>query len=459
MLEDDEIPSSTSKLVNSVLKAPFSIDCEDETIAEATGALACEILPDAELYSVLECKVIEGVTVGVLDWVKTETVWYPRLRFLDPEFLCYYAEPDVWRYNSRQGLVDVVPGDGTWFLHTDGQYGFYRGTIRALARLWYFKQCVWRDWNRYNERHGLPIIKAFVPLAGEANEKQAFVDDVQSMGSEGVVGLPLDTDEWSSYDLELLEPKDQAWGTFQAAIDRADRKIQVLLLGANLGSEVASTGANRAAAEEHGSQLDRIKTKAIAQRLSEDIQKQIFKPFVEVNFGPGKPIPYPCWTTDPPEDKNAKATAIQSLATGLATLGTAGYTITNLDEVVAQYGLEVTFEKPEPIAPVVAPGPPGKKLSLASGDKSDGAVEAVEYAEEVADHVGAESARLLRVDVRTLMSMVRAAESFPDLENRIRVTFGQADPSALADLLQQAMTLAQLDGRYSVAKDAVDEPV
>jgi phage gp29-like protein len=461
MQEDDEIPESLEKLVDSVLRAPFTVECEDEKILELTKELACKIMPDGELTSSLESKVIQGFAIGVIDWIKNESVWFPVLRFLDSEFASYDAQRHIWRYNTTNGPVDVTPGDGLWVLWCDGEYGYLRAKIRQLGMLWYFKNDTYRSWNRYNERHGLPIVKAFIPLAGEATEKEDFVDDIHEMGSEGVVPLVVDQDEWNSYDLELLEAKDQSWETFQALIDRIDRKIQKLFNGGNLQSEVASTGSNRAAAETHQSERDAIKAKSLSQKMSEWIREQILRPFVLMNFGETAEIPTVCWETEPAEDKVARATGISTLATGLKTLGEAGYTVDNIQDVVEEYGLELTYEKPETLKPqpkpVMGKPAPGRKLALASGDDSDGALEGVLFADQLAEEVGLETARLIKPSVKTLMSMVRSADSYPDLENRIKVAFAHSDPSELADLLEQAMMLAQLDGRHSVIKDAATE--
>lgn len=464
MQEDDEIPDSLEKLVDSILCAPFSVECEDEKISQLTEELIGKILPEGQLTSTIESKVIQGAMVGTLDWTKTKDVWYPSLRFLEPEFLMYFPQTKEWKYNSQDGVLPVTPGDGSWVLWVDGEYGYLRAKIRALARLWYFKQATFRDWNRYNERHGLPIIKAFIPLQGEAGEKDDFVDDIQNMGSEGVVPLPVDTDEWSSYDLELLEPKDQSWGSFEAAIGRADRKIQIILSGGNLQTEIAESGASRAASETHADQLESTKAKSLSGKLCEFLREQVLTFFIAMNFGPDAEVPYICWQTEPPEDNAQNADALSKLATGLKTLGEAGYTVTNLDEVVEEFGLKLTYEKPEVLkpqpAPVLAPagkGAPARKLALASGEEAPGAIEGVLFAEELADHVGKEAARLIKPSVKTLMSMVRSAESYPDLENRIRIAFSNADPSDLADLLEQSMILAQLDGRHAVLKDALAE--
>lgn len=452
MEEDDEIPSSLDKLTNSVLKSPFGFETyEDEALKETLDEVGCEMLPDTELYNFISWKVMLGASIGVLDWVKTPELWYPKIRFLDPEFQFYDPDRKCWFYNAKEGLLEVTPGDGVWFLHTDGEYGYHKGKVRSLSKNWYQKQLCLRDWNRYNERHGLPIIKAKVPVGTHENEKEQFTDDIHNMGAEGVVGLWQDTDEWNSYDIDLLETKDQAWATFQKFLERNDRKAKMTLLGGNL-SEVDSEGANKAASQTHAIELDRKLVKAIAQRLSEDLKKQVMTHFMRLNYGDAKRIPYPCWTTDPPEDKNQKATAISSVATALSTFSTAGYTVENLDEVAAQYGLELSFTKPpEPKAPA---GSKAYGLALASGEKSDAAIEGVIKTERLADDIGKEASGIIRPDVKTLSRMVREATSYPDLENRIRVAFSATDPNELADLLSQAMLVSTLGGRTAVAKEA-----
>lgn len=456
MGEDDEIPGTVRKMCEAVVKSPFSMqpwdeDVQDDPLADAASDVAHEMLPDAEVMPLIADYVLQGVAVGTLDWVTRADQWYPRLRRLDTEYLQYESSARQWWYQAREGRLQVVPGDGRWVLWTAGEYGFQDGLARSLSKLWYFKQRVWRDWMRYNERHGLPIVKAFMPLISEAHEKDQFVTDVRELGSEGVLGLPRETDEFSSYNIELLEPTDQAWETFQAAIDRADRKIQIMLLGANASTELSGEAGSRAASETHASQLDGIRAKAIASSLGEALQNQVMVPWNIVNY-PGEPTPpFPLWDTEPPSGRREESLALQSLGLALNMMKLAGWNVTNIEELAEPYGIELEAA-PEPAAPEPGPPPPGggfglsRFLAAAARAPEAKAAKGVIAQDIQIDDIALAAAGITRTEVDRLLDIVGSSESPSDMVSRLRAAFSAVDPTALADLIESALVLAELNG-------------
>jgi hypothetical protein len=191
-----------------------------------------------------------------------------------------------------------------------------------------------------------------------------------SVVREGIVGLPQD-EEGYGYDVELLEPTTVTWQGFQAALERDDRKIQVALLGGNLGAEVAKSGGNMGAAATHADELQKL-AGGDAQILGETLKEQLLRPFFELNFGPEKTkdMPTPYWDTCPEEDCRSWTTAQGQLAVTIKTFGEAGYEIMNLGDVAKDFGLMLGKKPaaemvPPPGAPGAgpggAPGEPGQK--------------------------------------------------------------------------------------------------
>lgn len=330
---------------------------------------------------------VMGVAVGTLDWDtrsaaqggQPDGIWVPVLRALPTEFLRYDHAERRWKYqaqkaaeawkpesgalpsvissNASAGELDVNPGDGKWVLITYGHRGWLWGLIRGLSQLWHGKQTTYCNWQRYNQKHGLPIFKAKLPITGDADEKEEFVDDLGSLAAEGIIGTPQD-EEGYGYDVDILEPKTVTWQGFQAALERDDRKIQVALLGGNLGAEVTKSGGNMGAAETHASEMQKLCAND-AKVLGEGLKEQLLKPFLEYNFGPekAKELPMPFWDCCPEEDARSWQTALGQFAVTVKTIGEAGYEIMNLGDVADDLGLQLG-KKPE--APAPAPGAPGE---------------------------------------------------------------------------------------------------
>ncbi len=373
LFEDDTLPGLLEDRVRATTKSefclkPYAGSDKLNRRDQNTEDMFCEIAPDDELEEFLSHQIMLGVGLATLDWDTTGPMWIPKLRVLDTNYLHYDQYRMCWFYESRQGIMEVTPGDGKWVLMTNGETGWRHGLIRSVGQLWLQKQLTYCDWNRYNVKHGLPMVKARMPISVDAGEKDRFIDDLENLQSEGIIGLPQD-ENGKGYDVELMEAKDNNWQSFQASIERSDRKYAVALLGGNLGSEVASTGANRAAAETHASGVDRKKAKSDAKHLSNCLREQVLKPFYSLNFGAlaAENVPFPYWDTCPEQDARAWADAQDKLADMLVKFKTAGIEVSNLDELASEYGLKLKQKIEEPLKPASQAGATGATGATDSG--------------------------------------------------------------------------------------------
>lgn len=364
MGEDDLLPGVLEKRVDAVLGSDFELRAVDEPNRQLSQRLAeryCDDwwtwFPESELGELLRWRVMLGVAIGVLDWVRGPNIWEAHLRVLHPQFLRYDQQHHKWVYLAKEGQLDVTPGNGQWILLTDGSRGYMRGAVRSLAIPWISKQLTIRDWNRYSERHGLPIIKAFAPAIADDEDQDRFWDDLKSIQSETVAQLPTDLDDnGAQFDLELLEAKDGSWQSFKDLLDRCDRRITVTLLGSNLSTEVATMGSLAATKVHRGVEL--AKASADAQKLSTDLREQGLFPIAALNLASVslEVMPWPHWDTDPPEDDLGNAQAALAFGQALVQIVKAGYDVDNIDEVAERYGLKLT-KRPEltVVAPVADP--------------------------------------------------------------------------------------------------------
>lgn len=353
MLEDDELPGTLQKRINATLRSEFQLKIDEDRELSRRERQAADLFPDMvpddQAFDLLASWLILGVGVATIDWNTKGPLWIPRLRTLPTEFLRYDEHAREWTYEAREGTQRVEPGNGKWVLLTSGDRGWIWGLIRGLAPLWLGKRLTEGDWQRYCQKHGLPIIKAKVPIFRDEKEKDRFIDELGEIQSEGVIGLPQGADESQSYDVELLEATDQSWESFQANLDRADRKIQIMLLGSNIGTEqTEATGGSRAAAETSQLGVDREKAKADEKRLSQALKDQVLAPFFALNFGPNAPVPSPYWDVCPEEDAREWADAQVAFVGLLNQIRTTGYKLKNAEDLAAEYGLELEEDPDAP---------------------------------------------------------------------------------------------------------------
>lgn len=496
MGEDDEVPSSLERRVDAVVGSEFELQpvtravrrgrakgsavpvAESVRLVELVEPFWWDWCPEEELGACLRDYRMLGVFVACLDWQTSSKRWSPSLRHLPAQFLRWDDTIRSYRYTAEEGDLVVNPGDGTWVCVEAGPRGWLRGSCRPLAIPTIGKALTVRDWNRYNERHGLPLIKAKVPTLAEDDDKDAFWEDLASLGSEIAVQLPtgMGVENDLGFDLELLEAQDKSYETFERNLARFDRKIQIHLIGGNLGAEVTNQGARSAADSHRG--VERSKAHADAQKLSTEIRRQVLFPACAVNFGaPIEVVPWPHWVTEAPEDLAQHAAGQKAFADALGSAKTAGFRVKNAPELGQSYGLELEEaedEEPPPAPPGGEP-PPGdgsgeddgkaageqqanaRHVHLARGTVAGqrGFDDGAEWVDAMMGQAAARAGEVASVDLQAIVQAIRTATSADELRATLKALAGQAGlgEAALAEFVARAVTLASLAGTFSVVDD------
>ncbi len=277
-----------------------------------------------------------GLSVAEILYDTSVTPWKLTLKPWHPQYIYYRWDIRKLVANTIDGPVVIEPGAGKWFVHAP--FGIYRGwihaAVRAIADKWIIKQLAWRDRARYNERHGLPIIKAYVPAAGDAKQKENFVQSMSTMGQEAVVGLPQNVDE-TGYDLELLEARDRAWETFRSTIEDADRSIILTIKSQNLTTEVSE--GSFAAARQHGN-TEQVTLAFDDSTFAYDLHNQVARPFALFNYGDARKAPYSSWDVTPIEDYVASSRVLQAFSQAIFEMRQAGIQV-NVKKLAKRFGL------------------------------------------------------------------------------------------------------------------------
>jgi len=290
------------------------------------------IMPEPTLRGMGEWTTMMGFMAGPLTWDTTGDRWVPMLAPWHPRYSFYL--PQIFSYvaTTQDGLVAIKGGTGKWFLHAPhGEYrGWMRGAVRPTAQPWLIRNMTYRDWARYSERHGMPILRAYTPAAGDPQQRERFVSTVANIGQETAVMLPKGVDEQYSFDLDYLEASDQSWQAFPGLIDRCDMSIVLAILFQNLTTEVKE--GSFAAARVHGD----VRQSALASdnngyRLS--IRNNIARPYAAFNFGDPELAPWTDWDLEPIEDRDGTTKVFLSFCQGLQALTQAGYQISDPNEI------------------------------------------------------------------------------------------------------------------------------
>lgn len=330
VLSDDRVQSAVGGRTSALLGLPMQHTAStkgDPAMAGAALALWREeydrIAPRSVVAEMKRHAILMGFGICEVQWDLSVSPWLPRLKVWHPRNTYYNVTERQLYVVTQDGPVAVTPGDGRWFVHAPhGLFrGWVHGAIRSVAPQWILRQQAFKDWARYNERHGLPIMIAEVPAVMDADVKDRFVRDLDTMGSEAVV-LCVVNQDGSKTDVRMLEASDQAWGSFKGLIDQANGSIEGALLYQQIGSYGTESGDNPGETDKAGARQALLEFDE--STLSLDLWEQVARPFCHFNFGDAELAPHTHWNVEPPEDHSKKLSQLESFTRAVTAMRGSG---------------------------------------------------------------------------------------------------------------------------------------
>lgn len=487
---DDRIAACLNTRVNALLGrhgASFSIEPSEEGDGRSRKALAREVdewwidaVPEKTARQILRDRILLGVSVSRIEWQAVGGRWVPRVRPWPMQFVHWDDASACFKVQAKEGIFDVRAGDPEWLIHSSSEdRPWMDGAIRALGLAFLLRSFSWRDWARFSERHGMPIIAIKEPADASEDDKATFFNGMKNMGRGGVLRLPQQPGpDGVGFGVEFIEARDTGWESFKAFGDALAVSIAVYLLGQNLTTEVQ--GGSYAAATVH----DRIRQDyldADAEALSTDIRDGMLKPYVAFHY-PGSSVdvaPWPTWNTDAPEDRTELADTSLKAVDFITKARAAGLRV-DLDAYLERVGIpmlkgeaidEAALEEAQERAQAIAEGEPDEdegddpkapeepaaaSVRLASGDRiedANGFVSGQQYADDLARKTALHAAKALRPSVDAILAAVNAATDPADLRRRLVETYRGISEAELRDVTERAIILAELAGRAAVLED------
>ena len=311
------------------------------------------ILPESVASEFLRWAIMQAFGLAQNEWDTSGKFFIPQPRVWHPLYTYYH-----WLYRcyvaiTQDGQVPVTPGDGHWVLHAPhgGYRGWMRGSVWSIAPWWLSRQYALRDWSRYSERHGMPMILALTPAAADPGQISAFRSAMSGIGQDTVVQLPQGVEPQYSYQLKLLEATDQGWQGFHQLIEQCNTEITLAIMGQNLTTEVKE--GSFAAARVHADVRQTL-LEADARALERTVREQIAKPFAMMNWGRPEIAPVTRWNLDPYEDSHTMAQTFQAFATAYAALRKSGKEIQNIEQLASDFGLRLHLGDIKDVPPIQA---------------------------------------------------------------------------------------------------------
>lgn len=253
----------------------------------------------------------KGYSVSEIIWETSAKQWAPvDYRWRDPRFFTFDL---VTRSELR-----LVTAENPAFGDPLPAYKFIRhvprlksgipirgGLAKAAAWSFVFKSYSLKDWVAFAEVYGMPIrVGKYAPSATEA-DRRALLGAVRNIGSDAAAIIP------STMEMEFVETTKGSSGSavFKDLCEYLDKQVSKRVLGQTMTTDHGSSMAQAKVHENVRHDILIFDTRQLAATLNRDL----VKPFVDLNFGPQKAYPKIALPVPKSEDLKALASNLKTI--------------------------------------------------------------------------------------------------------------------------------------------------
>uniref|UniRef100_A0A7C2GFW9 DUF935 family protein n=3 Tax=Thermus TaxID=270 RepID=A0A7C2GFW9_9DEIN len=388
-------------------------------------------LPLEDLMLDLLSAIPQGVSVVAVAWEWDGLLWRPaQFRWVHPGALAYEEAHDRFLLVGERGEAEPFAFGAAIEHRYKARSGLptRAGLMRSLAWFYLFKHYALKDWVVFAETYGQPYrIGRYDPAAGE-EERRRLEEAVRSLGADAAGVISKDTE------IQILEAaKGQGPQVYESLIRLVNREMAQAVLGQTLTSSEGDGGSYALAKVHERVRIDLLR--ADARALAKTLREGLFKPFVAFNFGPEFLDLAPFVVPEVEEEKD-----LESRARVLQTLLGMGLSIPE-----AWLREEFGVPAPDPQGPVLTP------LLAPQERKERGLVAGQAFVDGLGDRL-LEKAPM--PGLSTLLQAIGEAEGYEDLRRRLLALFPGISFAELAQLLEAALTLSELAGRWAQRQDS-----
>ena len=283
---DPDVYGALQQRLTALGALPTCFDPADESDAAkvARDELAADwprLCPTPAQWDLWTAEILMGFAVGQVVWRWDDE--HRSLRQTVEPWPAHAVEYDrtlrQWRVLTTSGPLDFTPGDGQWMLFAprSAMAPWLWGAIRPTAEWYLSNSFAASDGRRRSETTGQGIWKAMLPQgAKESPEGKGFIRSIRNIGRAAVMPVPRGATPETSYDLELIEAKADAYKIFEWLKRTGGGSIRLAILGQDLTSQNQTVGTN--ASSTTGENITAKVVEAQARGWSECVTAHVIKP-------------------------------------------------------------------------------------------------------------------------------------------------------------------------------------
>ena len=390
-----------------------------------------------------------------IDWDTSEGQYRPRkLDWRDPRF--FRDDRDGSTPMLRGGLSGTdqdIPLPAFKFIQLSIKAKSGLPVRSGLARLamwsWMFKAYTQRDWAIFTQTYGQPIrVGKYHPSATE-EDRATLYRAVANVAGDCAAIIP------DGMEIDFVEADNLGAGAalYEKRADWLDRQISKAVLGQTNTTDAQAGGLGSGQANVHNDVREDIET-ADCKALAAALNRDLVRPWCDLEFGPAKTYPRLVIARPPQEDLKLLSEALAPLIDRGLQVGQG--TIRDKFGIEAPKADEEVLRPSGPQAAPIAVSPETRQAlqaqeSKPGGDRSGAGHPATTIARQMAERADP----AIQAMAKTIEAMMERASSLEELREMILSGFPDVDESDLRSVLEEGFVAAHAAGR----SDAEDESV
>ena len=420
-----------------------TLSCEWEVRENAAGGkpadksaykLITEIMESIDVYQA-NSDMLDAVFYGMspleVIWQAIGGKWIPEsVVGKAPEWFCFDPENNL-RFKSIDNMIEGEEIPPYKFL-LPRHHASYQNPYgeRVLSRCFWpvaFKRGGFKFWAIFTEKFGMPWVRGKVPRGTSDTDRARLLDTLTKMVADAVAVINDD----ESVDITEAAGKSDSADIYERLISASNREISKAVLGQTLTTEL-DKGGSFAATKEHME----VRADLVDQdkRMVIEAFNRLFGWVVELNLS-GAAAPMFCFfqEEDIQKDRSERDTELTNQG---VTFTPKYYQRTyNLEE--DDFNLRAgAAEQP------TAPAGDGEFTETSTPDAVDG----------FTDRLDKEAAGLIEDFTAPVRRLVQSAKSYEEIRDGLIDLHPNMDAGKLGSLMQQALTAAELSGRFEASE-------
>lgn len=394
-----------------------------------------------ELFDILDC-IGKGYSFTEIIWDNSEGQWRPdRLTRRDPRWFRFeranLATPLLIGEHGEEQPLEAYKYIFAVIQAKSG-IALRSGLARAAAWAWMFKAFTQRDWAIFTQTYGQPLRLGKFGAGASDEDKDTLFRAVANIAGDCAAIIP----EGMSIEFVETSSVGQTADLYEKRADWLDRQVSKAVLGQTATTDAVTGGLG--SGKEHRQVQEDIE-RADARALAAILNRDLIRPWVDLEFGPQARYPRLVIARPEKEDLKTLVEAVAALVPlGLRVEQSELRDRLGLSEPAADAEVlsKPASEVPPPVAyPKAKPSPLAPQAALA--DLPDTPVDLIK--EQLADTAAPGIAAMLD----QIEAMLAAAGSFDEFRVMLLEAWPKLDSAQLAAALAEGLLAAHLGGRVS----------